>query len=244
VAADGAVQPCTFVHFSSHNARDYSLVEIMQSPFFSAIRAMQPYGVVNHKGWNDGYRLYLNADQSACPNPEGTLTDPCLGFAVPGHSDQLHTSQYGSPARDPVTKGDWHHVVGTYDNTEMKLYVDGQKVLAAGGMGNHGLADGTATWGPNWPRSLAGHGDLRHRSAPSWARGTYSSRTRQGGSAASRLTKPDSCVTVSPLPPTTTPPQAYGISSARRAASPRSRSNTYGSATDQPQNVGWSAVGR
>jgi len=43
VATNGAVQPCTFVPFATHNVRDHSLVEIFTSPLFRAIRAAQPY---------------------------------------------------------------------------------------------------------------------------------------------------------------------------------------------------------
>jgi hypothetical protein len=97
------------------------------------------YGIVNHKGFDDGYRLFLNIGQAPCPAPGGALTDPCLGIGIPGHSDHLLSSQYGLPATDPVTRGSWHHVAGTYDGAEMKLYVDGQKVLAVGTYGNHDI---------------------------------------------------------------------------------------------------------
>ncbi|MBI5538096.1 MAG: radical SAM protein [Deltaproteobacteria bacterium] len=43
VTPEGDVQPCTFVHFTTHNLRDHSLREIFQSPFFKAIRGCQPY---------------------------------------------------------------------------------------------------------------------------------------------------------------------------------------------------------
>lgn len=43
VTPDGKVQPCTFVHFYTHNLKDHSLQEIFQSPFFRAIREAQPY---------------------------------------------------------------------------------------------------------------------------------------------------------------------------------------------------------
>jgi hypothetical protein len=43
VATNGAVQPCTFVPFATHNVRDHSLVEIFGSPLFRAIREAQPY---------------------------------------------------------------------------------------------------------------------------------------------------------------------------------------------------------
>jgi MoaA/NifB/PqqE/SkfB family radical SAM enzyme len=43
VAPDGNVQPCTFVHFYTHNIKDHSLREIFQTPFFKGIRDCQPY---------------------------------------------------------------------------------------------------------------------------------------------------------------------------------------------------------
>jgi MoaA/NifB/PqqE/SkfB family radical SAM enzyme len=43
VTPTGDVQPCTFVHFTTHNLREHSLVEVFQSPFFRAIRDAQPY---------------------------------------------------------------------------------------------------------------------------------------------------------------------------------------------------------
>ncbi|MBI5497393.1 MAG: radical SAM protein [Deltaproteobacteria bacterium] len=43
IASDGKVQPCTFVHFYTHNIKDHSLKEIFASPFFASIRDAQPY---------------------------------------------------------------------------------------------------------------------------------------------------------------------------------------------------------
>jgi MoaA/NifB/PqqE/SkfB family radical SAM enzyme len=43
VQPDGRVQPCTFVHFYTHNIKEHSLREIFDSPFFEAIRGAQPY---------------------------------------------------------------------------------------------------------------------------------------------------------------------------------------------------------
>ncbi|MEW5851138.1 MAG: radical SAM protein [Myxococcota bacterium] len=43
ICPDGKVQPCTFVHFYTHNIKDHSLKEIFQSPFFRTIRDAQPY---------------------------------------------------------------------------------------------------------------------------------------------------------------------------------------------------------
>jgi MoaA/NifB/PqqE/SkfB family radical SAM enzyme len=43
VTPDGKVQPCTFVHFHTHNIKDHSLKDIFLSPLFNAIREAQPY---------------------------------------------------------------------------------------------------------------------------------------------------------------------------------------------------------
>ncbi|MDZ4043457.1 MAG: radical SAM protein [Eubacteriales bacterium] len=43
VTAGGAVQPCAFVHFSTHNINDHSLEEILRSPLFTAFQKRQPF---------------------------------------------------------------------------------------------------------------------------------------------------------------------------------------------------------
>jgi len=43
VTASGAVEPCAFVHFSTHNIKDHSLEEILRSPLFTAFQKRQPF---------------------------------------------------------------------------------------------------------------------------------------------------------------------------------------------------------
>jgi len=43
VTAEGKVQPCTFVHYYTHDLHDCTLLDAFRSPFFRAIRAEQPY---------------------------------------------------------------------------------------------------------------------------------------------------------------------------------------------------------
>ncbi|MEW6662953.1 MAG: radical SAM protein [Bacillota bacterium] len=43
VTASGAVEPCAFVHFSTHNINDHSLEEILRSPLFTAFQKRQPF---------------------------------------------------------------------------------------------------------------------------------------------------------------------------------------------------------
>ncbi len=43
VTASGAVEPCAFVHFSTHNINEHSLEEILRSPLFAAFQRRQPF---------------------------------------------------------------------------------------------------------------------------------------------------------------------------------------------------------
>jgi uncharacterized repeat protein (TIGR01451 family) len=76
-----------------------------------------PYGILNSKGWNDGYSLWLLGDSGSCG---GAITHPCVAFNLPGRTDVLKT-----PAAAPLGANQWHLVVATYDGTAMRIYVDG-----------------------------------------------------------------------------------------------------------------------
>jgi len=43
IISNGDVEPCVFCHFAVDNIREKTLVEILTSPFFEAIRSRQPY---------------------------------------------------------------------------------------------------------------------------------------------------------------------------------------------------------
>jgi MoaA/NifB/PqqE/SkfB family radical SAM enzyme len=43
ITPEGKVQPCTFVHFYTHDLHEHSLLDVFRSPFFRAIREHQPY---------------------------------------------------------------------------------------------------------------------------------------------------------------------------------------------------------
>jgi MoaA/NifB/PqqE/SkfB family radical SAM enzyme len=43
ITAEGKVQPCTFVHFYTHDLHQHTLTEVFRSEFFRAIRRRQPY---------------------------------------------------------------------------------------------------------------------------------------------------------------------------------------------------------
>jgi hypothetical protein len=67
------------------------------------------YGIMNHKGWFDGYSLLINYGG-------GSVIKPV--FDLPGDTHQL-------VGANDVTGGSWHHIVATYDGSLMRIYVDG-----------------------------------------------------------------------------------------------------------------------
>ena len=67
------------------------------------------YGIMNHKGWYDGYALYINYGGGSTIKPT---------FSLPGETHQLVGS-------NDVTAGSWHQIVATYDGSLMRIYVDG-----------------------------------------------------------------------------------------------------------------------
>ncbi|NHI88720.1 MAG: DUF2341 domain-containing protein [Candidatus Thorarchaeota archaeon] len=67
------------------------------------------YGIMNHKGWYDGYALYINYGGGSTIKPT---------FSLPGDTHQL-------VGANDVTGGSWHQIVATYDGSLMRIYVDG-----------------------------------------------------------------------------------------------------------------------
>jgi hypothetical protein len=68
------------------------------------------YGIMNHKGWYDGYSFWINHLSIQ------------LAFNLPGDSYQLISD-------NNVTTNVWHHVAATYDSSLMRIYIDGDPEL-------------------------------------------------------------------------------------------------------------------
>ncbi len=66
------------------------------------------YGIMNHKGWYNGYSLRFE---------HYTLN---LAFTLPGQTHHLISDT-------DVTTNSWHHVVATYDGSWMRIYIDGEQ---------------------------------------------------------------------------------------------------------------------
>jgi hypothetical protein len=67
------------------------------------------HGFLNHKGFENGYRL-LFPNQAAVP--------PAMEFQLPGRTHTLQTA-------NGISAGTWHHIAATYDGATMRVYVDG-----------------------------------------------------------------------------------------------------------------------
>jgi hypothetical protein len=63
-------------------------------------------GIVNHKGWYDGYSIFIPHDSSK------------MALNLPGETHQLVTTT-------DLTLDVWHHIVATYDGSTMRIYIDG-----------------------------------------------------------------------------------------------------------------------
>ncbi|MHA2407038.1 MAG: DUF2341 domain-containing protein, partial [Candidatus Ranarchaeia archaeon] len=64
------------------------------------------YGFMNHKGWYDGYSLWLEQNSLK------------LAFNLPGDTHKLLSAT-------DITTNSWHHIVATYNGTLMRIYIDG-----------------------------------------------------------------------------------------------------------------------
>ncbi|MFX1436466.1 MAG: LamG-like jellyroll fold domain-containing protein [Promethearchaeota archaeon] len=64
------------------------------------------YGIMNHKGWYDGYSLWIEQDSLK------------IAFNLPGDTHRVISDKN-------VTTNTWHHIVATYDGSYMRIYIDG-----------------------------------------------------------------------------------------------------------------------
>jgi MoaA/NifB/PqqE/SkfB family radical SAM enzyme len=49
ITASGMVEPCVFIHMATHNIREHSIAEILNSPCFKEARSMQPFNEDNRR---------------------------------------------------------------------------------------------------------------------------------------------------------------------------------------------------
>ena len=93
VTPDGWVQPCTFVHFATHNLNQHSLRAIFESQFFRSIRDRQPYSqnllrpckIIDHPEVLREVVAECGA-RATCPGAEAIVSDPMLREFLDGYS--------------------------------------------------------------------------------------------------------------------------------------------------------------
>ena len=89
------------------------------------------YGILTHKGYADGYSLWLyGANDSTCPGSEHANGPASFSTSPVARSRSERTW------RQAPSAGTWHHVVGTYDGATMTVYADGAAVTTLAKTGN------------------------------------------------------------------------------------------------------------
>lgn len=108
INANGDVEPCAFVHFSTVNVRDVSLLEALRSPLFAAYRSRQPFHpnlltpcpIIDHP---EALRAMV-AESDARPTHDGA--DHILGGKVAAFLDQRAAAwQVEADALKPGSNG-------------------------------------------------------------------------------------------------------------------------------------------
>ncbi|MHA2380464.1 MAG: DUF2341 domain-containing protein [Candidatus Thorarchaeota archaeon] len=64
------------------------------------------FGIMNHKGWYDGYSLFILRNTQN------------IAFNLTGETHQLTSDT-------DITVDTWHHIVAVYDGSTMRIYIDG-----------------------------------------------------------------------------------------------------------------------
>jgi concanavalin A-like lectin/glucanase superfamily protein len=140
VGAQGSI--VLWMRSAPNNLMDTCCQGLVTTDYFGVSIASAPAGVVFFVYTTDGGWVHTS-DTDACSQCAG-------GF--------------------PVSPGEWHHIVGTYDGTQLQLYVDGVAAgnprlhtgtilpMPKGGFLAIGSEDGRRTNNPNEPRYF--HGDI------------------------------------------------------------------------------------
>jgi hypothetical protein len=110
ITNNGDVEPCIFCHVATHNIKESSLVEALNSEFFKAIRKAQPFGhdhirpcpLIDHPGAMAG----LVKRYGAVPTHEGA--DRILSDFIP------ELREYSAKVKE-MYKGVWEEEYGWYE---------------------------------------------------------------------------------------------------------------------------------
>jgi MoaA/NifB/PqqE/SkfB family radical SAM enzyme len=95
ITNEGWAQPCTFVHYATHNIKEHSLRQIFDSQFFRCIREKQPYGdnllrpckIIDHPHVLEEVVSKCHANPTY-PGADNILKDPVVRAHLHNYSEE------------------------------------------------------------------------------------------------------------------------------------------------------------
>jgi MoaA/NifB/PqqE/SkfB family radical SAM enzyme len=95
VNSRGDVEPCVFAHYSTHNIREHSFIEVLDSPFFHMLRDKHPFNPDHRRPCPviDNPRVYREIMEKIKPKPTEPDADKAL-FELGPFLDQ-YAEEYG-----------------------------------------------------------------------------------------------------------------------------------------------------
>jgi len=80
INSKGDVEPCVFAHYSTHNIKEHSFIEVLDSPFFHMLREKHPFNPDHRRPCPviDNPRVYREIMQEIKPRPTEPDADKAL----------------------------------------------------------------------------------------------------------------------------------------------------------------------
>lgn len=125
INARGDVEPCIFAHFATHNIRQCSLIEALQSPFFTFIRMQQPHTdnllrpcmIIDNPGvLREACRRF--SARPTEPGAEVMISDPDFMQAIDCYADRA------AQMIDPLWQSNYHDKIASI-SARHRSYAEG-----------------------------------------------------------------------------------------------------------------------
>jgi hypothetical protein len=171
------------------------------------------YGILNHKGWYNGYRIAMEGDDSQCWYT-GSF---CIDFQLPGQYNRTQTSAV-------LTADTWYHVAGTYNGSWMATFINGQVAPNMAAKTDNILPSGTGEkdvwvghgdmpydvgWSTEWVGKLDEVRISKVGRSDSWIRTEYNNMNSPSTFSTIGTEEASPCGTPTPTPTTTPVPDWY-----------------------------------
>ncbi|MDD1671127.1 MAG: DUF2341 domain-containing protein, partial [Methanomicrobiales archaeon] len=163
-----------------------------------------PYGILSHKGWDNGYRIVMDGDPGG---PCASNLD-CVEFQLPGATYQARSTAV-------LSANTWHHVAGTYNGSWMAVFIDGQvdanmtakaDAITPSNTGEKAMWIGHADhpagvpWSGEWEGQLDEVRISKVGRSDSWVRTEYNNMNSPGTFYSVGSEEASPCVTPTPTP--------------------------------------------